>query len=85
MQPESIWDHDLWEDIYNTRDIHLQLLLVRMYRLILDMHNKDILSEQIAHALKGERKLYFSTGQKLGGLVMGILLSVDTVAHIFHL
>lgn len=85
MNPESIWDHDLWEDIYNTKDIHLQLLLVRMYRLILDMHNKDVLGQQIAHALKGERKLYLSAGQKIGGFIMALLLFADTLSHIFHL
>lgn len=80
----SIWDHDLWADIYAVKDAETQRILIRLYRLILDMHNKDVLSEQIAHALKGERKIYLSIGQKIGGFILAVLLAADAAANILH-
>lgn len=83
MRRESIWDHDLWADIYKVEN-PTQIVLVRMYRLILDMHDKDILAEQIALALKGERKLILSGAQKFAAGIMSVIITLDTIAHIFH-
>lgn len=78
----SIWDHDLWADIYAVEDEQSRIVLIRLYRLTLDMHNKDILAEQIAHALKGERKIYLSITQKIGAGILGVLLATDAAIHI---
>jgi len=81
----TIWDHDLWSDIYAIDDPETKTVFIRMYKLVLDMHNKDVMSEQIAHALKGERKLYLSLGQKAFAIITSLFVAVDAIAHLFHI
>lgn len=44
----SIWDHDLWRDIYSIKDPEIQRAFIGLYRLILDMRNSDVLAEAVA-------------------------------------
>lgn len=81
----TIWDHDLWSDLYAIDDPEIKTVTIRLYRLILDMHNKDVLAEQIASALKGERKLILSSSQRVVVLLFNALLAADLVTRLFHL
>lgn len=63
----------------------MKRVCVRLYNLLLDIHNKDVMAEQIAAALKGERRLYLTIGQKAFATVMALLLATDTLVHILKL
>lgn len=84
MQPGSIWDHDLWADVYAVSDSQTKKVLVQLYRLVLDMRNNDVLAQQIADKVSRRDKLILSVGVKVWGVIFTGLLVADTILHIIH-
>lgn len=80
----SVWDHDLWADIYDVPDPITKNTIAQLYRLILDMRESDVLAQKVAAAINKERRLALTFVQKTVGLAFGVLLAVDTGVHLYQ-
>lgn len=80
----SIWDHDLWQEIYDIPDPLVKNVCVNLYRLVLDMRNADVLAAKIADQVNKDRRFVLTGVQKFGGFILGALILADTISHFFH-
>lgn len=71
----SVWDHDLWQEIYGVPDPLTRNVLVNMYRLILDMRESDILAEKVADRVNARRRMEFTLFQKVGAGVFAVVVA----------
>lgn len=78
----SIWDHDLWQEIYDVQDPISKNVFVNLYRLILDMREGDVLAQKVADRINKRDRLVLTWTQKIIGTGMSILVAVDTYFHI---
>lgn len=75
----SVWDHDLWQEIYDISDPKTRNACADIYRLILDMHNSDVLASKIADKVNHDRKVMFSRKQKITGAVFAFLVGASQI------
>lgn len=80
--PNNLWDHDLWQDIYSIQDAETKRAVIRLYRLVLDMRESDVLAQKVADAVSRRDKLILTVGQKVVVLAGSFLILVDTALHI---
>ena len=83
MPNNDIWNHDLWQDIYSINDAETKRVMVRLYRLVLDMRNDEVLAAKIAEGIRKRDTLVLSWGQKIIGALLSALIVTDTLLHIF--
>lgn len=82
MPNNHLWEHDLWQDIYSINDAETKRAMVRLYRLVLDMRNDEVLAAKIAEGIRKRDKLLLTTGQKIFTGIGAFLLCLDTALHL---
>lgn len=83
----SVWDHDLWEMIYELPDKSTKDVAAHLYRLILDMRNNDVLAQKIASAVNVRNQRHWKLWHKAliatGAIVM-LIGNIISIAHGVH-
>jgi hypothetical protein len=80
----SVWDHDLWQEIYAIHDPEIKAVLASLYRLILDMRESDVLADKISARVNQDRKIALSVGAKVWGALLGAAILVDIILNHIH-
>lgn len=82
----SIWDHDLWQDIYSISDADTKVVAVNLYRLILDIRNREVEADNVARRVRADRAaeqhdrtVKLTTFQKVIGILVGSTVFADAV------
>jgi hypothetical protein len=81
----SLWDHDLWQEIYEIEDAKTKQAIADLYRLLLDIRETDVLAAKIALKVDAEKHLILTRGQKvLSGLFAVLILSAQIYSFFPH-
>lgn len=75
----SIWDHDLWQEIYDIPEVKTRTACADLYRLILDMRDTEVFAKAVADKVNAQRQVNFSKRQKIVGTIFGVLVSVAEI------
>lgn len=82
----SIWDHDLWQNIYSIQDADARTVCIALYRLILDMRNDEVLAAAVAKRIHAEhvarendRTFKLTAFQKIIAILGGSVVLADSL------
>lgn len=82
MPRGELWEHDLWQQIYDVPEPVTKNTLAHLYRLILDMRENDVMAQRIAAAIGNRTEKRWKKWHVFGAIGMGFLLAAGEIITI---